>query len=82
MCKHKFGFHIEKPLLIFASHISEKLINHLCVYTYITKHGSQSTVMPFFAGSGHKSFSAAGGLSGASKFLDWTACRKGSQLLV
>lgn len=48
MCKHKFGFHIEKPLLIFASHISEKLINHLCVYTYITKHGSQSTVMPFF----------------------------------
>jgi hypothetical protein len=76
MCEQKFGFLIEKPRLIFAVRIGQKLINHVPMYTFITKHVSQPTVMPTFAGSGYKSFSAAGGLSGASKFLDWTACCK------
>jgi hypothetical protein len=76
MCDQKFGFPIKKPLVIFTFHIGKKLMNQLPVYTFITKHVSQPTVMPTFAGSGHKSFSAAGGLSGASKFLDWTACCK------
>lgn len=61
---------------MLAFHIGKKLINQLPVYTSITKHVSQPTLMPTFAGSGHKSFAAAGGLSGASKFLDWTTSCK------
>ena len=76
MCEPKVGFLIGKPLLVFAFRTGQNLVNQLSVYTFITKHVSQPTVMPSFAGSGHKSFSAAGGLSGASKFLDWTACCK------
>jgi hypothetical protein len=76
MCEQKFGFRIENPLLMYAFHFGKKLINQLPICTFITRCASQPTVMPTFAGSGHKSFSAAGGLSGASKFLDWTTCCK------
>jgi len=34
VCEQKFGFLIEKPLLIFAFHVGKKLINQLPVYNF------------------------------------------------